>query len=312
MKRCRVFKTKNIIPLFLNINYICRKLYNRHKMKVTIIYSSLLCSLCLLSLFSCKGHRSVDTPNDITFDTINTARIYHLDNDSTKPSCSLKINYIYPSAYSNEVVLAKMQSELNLMLFEDEALEKATPIEAVNEYAKAYIENYKEEAKTRFPDWQESGQTEDYFSFYKKIDTEILFDKGDILSYRASSVDDKGGAHSSSLYVNLVFDVNTGKVLTEDDIFALSYQEKLNTILKAYIVKQRNAKTIEELADLGYIGIEDLSSNNNFSVNENGISYVFNSGEYSAPSIGPIEVNLPYEEIKFLLKPDSPISHLYN
>jgi len=296
---------------FLNITIFVKN-FKQHKMKVTIFYSTLLSLLCLLSLFSCKGHRSVDTPNEIAFDTINAVRIYHLDNDSTKPSCSLKINYIYPSAYTDEVVLAKMQSELNLMLFEDETLEKATPIEAVNEYINAYIENYKSEAKSRFPDWEESEQTEDYFSFYKKIDTEILFDKGDILSYQASSLDDKGGAHSSSLYVYMVFDVNTGKVLTEDDIFAISYQEKLNTILKAYVVKQKNAKSIEELADLGYIGIEDLSSNNNFFVNEKGISYIFNSGEYSAPSIGAIKVDLPYEEIKFLLKQDSPISHLYN
>lgn len=280
-------------------------------MKITFFYSSLLSLLCLLS-FSCKGHRSGDASNDITFDTINVVKIYHLDNDSTNPSCSLKINYIYPSAYSDEAVLTKIQSELNLLLFEDETLDKATPKEAVDEYIKTYIENYKTETKTRFSDWQQSGLKDDYFSFYKKIDTEILFDKGDILSFQVSSIDDKGGTQSSSLFFNIVFDVNTGEALTEDDIFAISYQEKLNTILKAYIVKQKNAKSLEELADLGYIGIEDLSSNNNFSVNDKGISYIFNSGEYSAPSIGAIKVDLPYDEIKFLLKPNSPISHLYN
>lgn len=279
-----------------------------------VVYGG-ISSILLFSFFivSCKPTMTSETPNDVGYDTLSVIDIYHLDNDSTKPSCSLQVTYVYPKEYKNKEVLLQIQHELNFTIFEGEDYLSLTPQEAMDKYKKAYIENYKQDVVHRFPDWQESGETMDYFSYYKKINTSVVYDKGDILSYQIVSRDYKGGANSSTYYQNLVFDLKTGKRLTEEDIFVADYREELAKYFVADILKQNKVTTTQQLMeDLGFFGIEDIPFNNNFIVNEKGIIYTFNEGEIAPQSVGAITVKLPYDEIVSLLKAESPIAHFYN
>lgn len=260
--------------------------------------------------FSCETNKKSDTPNDIVYDSISVAKIYHLENDSTKPSCSLKIKYIYPVKYKNQEVLNKMQAELNFALMEDEKYEKFVPSDAVDKYVGDYIENYKQDASEQFPDWAESDDPEDYFSYYKTLETKVVFDRGGLLSYQIISMDYKGGANSSTSYRNTVINLKTGESIYEKDIYISDYKEFLNALLIKKIVEQNKVQNPEDLLMYGYWGIEDLTSSNNFSVDEKGITYIFNPGEYSAPTLGEIRVFLSYDEIRMVLKPESPISDL--
>jgi len=275
--------------------------------KLLILFSILLFTFALF--FSCKKDRPVNAPNEIVYDSILVAKIYHIDNDSTKPSCSLKINYIYPVEYADANILQKIQGELNFVMMEDEAYEKLSPKDAVERYVKDYIENYKRDAKEQFPDWEESGDTEDYFSYYKTLATKVLYDMSDILSYQISSMDYKGGANSSTAYRNVVIDIKTGNLLGEPDIFIPDFKKMLNPMLVRKIMEQNKVSKMEDLLEFGY-WVDDLTSNNNFYVDDKGITYIFNPLEYSTPSIGAIKIFLTYDEVSGILKPDSPISHL--
>lgn len=275
------------------------------------IFTQISLILLLLSvLFSCKtSNKENDTPNDIVYDSISVAEIYHLDNDSTKPSCSLNIKYRFPAEYPDAEILAKIQGELNFSLLEDEKYEKINPGDAVKKYIEDYIANYKKEAKERFSDWQASGDPEEFFSYYKVLDGYTVFDKGGLLSYQISSMDYKGGAGSVTMFRNIVFDLSTGNMVKEEDIFVPEYKNILNPLLTQKIIEQNNVKTAEDLLDLGY-WVEDLTSNNNFYVDDKGITYIFNPFEYSAATLGEIRIFLPYKEVNEILKRESPISDL--
>ncbi|WP_165024884.1 RsiV family protein [Dysgonomonas sp. ZJ279] len=268
---------------------------------------SILGVILLLSSCTKKGNHEA---NLIAFDTINVAKVYHLDNDSTKPSCSLKIDYIYPNQFENADVLAKIQQELNFIFMEGDVYETLTPVDAVNKYVNDYITNYKEEVESQFGNWEESGETEDYFSFYKTLSSEILFNEANILSYQIKMMDYKGGANSSTLYQNIVFDLNTGNVIKEQDIFSPNYKKLLNTLLINKIVAQNKVQKPEDLLEFGYYGIEDLTSNGNFYVDNKGITYIYNQREIAAPSLGEIRIFISYNEIENLLSENSPISVL--
>lgn len=263
---------------------------------------------CIIVLASCKKTQPTAVVNEVTFDTIQISDIYHLEGDSTKPSCSLKLNYIAPVKYADQDILDKMQKELNVLVFEDELLGSMSPQDAAKRFAKNYIENYKEEAQTRFPNWAESHETEDYFSFYKTIETVVLYNNSSLLSYQVSAMDYKGGANSYTAYKNAVIDLKTGKLLSEEDIFKSGYEKALNQILIDKIVSQNKAKKAEDLLELGFWGIEDLTSNGNFLIDSTKLTYIFSQGEYSAPSLGEIRVTIPYKEIYPILKEQSPIS----
>lgn len=280
-------------------------------MKMKAIFSRIiLFGILIGAFFSCETKKA-DSPNGVTYDSLSVSRIYHMDNDSTKPSCTVKIKYIFPVKYSDTGVLSKIQRELNYAILEDESYESLSPDSAVEKYASDYIKNYIDEAKVQFPDWSESDETEDYFSFYKSIESKVLYDKNKLLSYQVSTMDYKGGANSSTLYKNVVLDLKTGNVVTEQDIFIPEYKKVLNAMLTSKIAEQNNVKKAEELLEFGYWGIEDITSNNNFYLDDNGLTYIFNQGEYSAPSLGKIQVPFSFEELSAILKPDSPISFLF-
>lgn len=278
-------------------------------MKNLFAGTSLFVIICLILSTSCQNSgKSVGASNNLAFDTVSIVDVYHLDNDSTKPSCSLKINYITPSVYSDTAVLAKIQSELNNVAFESNDYEHISPADAAKKYTADYIESYKSDVKRMFADWQESGETEDYFSYYKTIDSEVLYDLSGILSYQVKSMDYKGGANSYTEYRNVVFDLKTGERLHEKDIFVAEYKKILDPLLLQKLYDQNKVNTVEELYEIGYSRIEDFTSNDNFWINEKGITYIFSQGDYSTPSIGEIKVFFAYGEIKHILKDESPIS----
>lgn len=260
--------------------------------------------------FSACENKKTDAPNNIVYDSITVSKIYHLENDSTKPSCSVKIKFVFPSQYQDTTILTKIQREFNYALMENESYESLSPANAVDKFITDYIANYKEAAKVQFPDWATSEETDDYFSFYKTMNSEVLFDQGGIISYQTSSMDFKGGANSSTFYKNVIIDLKTGDIVTEKDIFIPEYKKLLNAMLTDKIVAQNNVKKAEDLLEFGYWGIEDIASNNNFSIDSKGITYLFNQGEYSAPSLGTIKVPFTFSELSPILKENSPISPL--
>lgn len=275
-----------------------------------ILYKFVILVGVMLGLMtSCDGNTSGEV-NDITFDSISIAQTYHLDGDQTKPSCSLKVTFLFPTVYANADVLAKLQQELNYVFFEDEAYQNLTPAAAVEQYAKDYIENYKADAKVQFQDWEESGADQEYFSYYKTLEGSIVFNKSNIITYQIMSMDYKGGANSATAYRNITFDLATGNELDEKDIFIADYKKPLTEILFNKIAKKFNAKTSDELYDLGFWGIEDLEPNNNFLVDEKGITYIINQGDGTAPKLGETRIEISYSEILDLLKEDSPIAAL--
>lgn len=278
-------------------------------MKILSSYLGLFVLVPLL-FFACNGsNQQINKPNEITHDTLRIARKYHLDNDSMKPYCSLDIEYIYPTKYANQDVLSKLQQELSSLLMEDATYAQLNVENALNKYIDDYIKNYKQEIELYHSHIEEDGDaTEGYFSFTKTLKDNIIFNQDNLIVYQITAVDSKSNTDTLTTYYNLVVNLANGNRITEEDIFKPEYKKALNSILISKVVSQNNAHKPEDLFEMGYWGAEDIASNNNFSVDTKGITYIFNQGEYSAPRLGRIVVFLPYHEIAHLLKENSPIS----
>jgi len=248
--------------------------------------------------------------NDIAWNTAQADTIYYLENDKTKPSCSLELNYVYPQTFSDQEILSKIQREIALAFFESAKYTGLPAKQAANIYIEDYVANYRNEAGKFFAR-EKTSHVEDYYSFSKKIESTLIFSKANIISYQAKSYDDKGGANSSRMYKNLVLDLSTGQPITEYDIFLPEYKHALNKILTDKIIAQSNVQTMDSLLDLGYWCVEDLDSNNNFFVNEEGITYIYNEGECAAPSIGAIIVPISFTELREILNEESILSSLF-
>lgn len=269
--------------------------------------------LFLISVFvsSCNIGTKKTTDNDVTFDSISVDKTYHLLENPENPNCNLQINFTYPAKYDNKDILKKIQQQFVYSYFGD-GYENLSPEEATAKYTEDYLNNYKDLEDEYKAEVAKADETPvgAWFSYFEMSSDDIAYNKNDILSYTVNFENYTGGAHGAHSFTNHVIDMKTGNPIKEDDIFIEGFQEDLAQILIDRIAKQNTVENPKELENIGFFSIDEIFPNGNFLIDDNGITYTFNEYEIAAYVVGATNVHLPYEEIQYLLKKESPIAHL--
>ena len=269
--------------------------------------------LFLISVFvsGCNIGTKKTTDNDVTFDSISVDKTYHLLENLENPNCNLQINFTYPAKYDNKDILKKIQQQFVYSYFGD-GYENLSPEEATAKYTEDYLNNYKDLEDEYKAEVAKADETPvgAWFSYFEMSSNDIAYNKNDILSYTINFENYTGGAHGAHSFTNHVIDMKTGNLIKEDDIFIEGFQEDLAQILIDRIAKQNTVENPKELENIGFFSIDEIFPNGNFLIDDNGITYTFNEYEIAAYVVGATNVHLPYEEIQYLLKKESPIAHL--
>ncbi|MCD7971752.1 MAG: DUF3298 and DUF4163 domain-containing protein [Candidatus Azobacteroides sp.] len=271
--------------------------------------------LFIFLVTSCVKKESKIEENQIAFDSIRITAVEHLFGDTTKPNCNVDLKYTFPSEYKNENVLATLQKQFN-KIFLGEKYEDFSPVEAGEKFKTDYLNEYKNVEKEFIADQKRNEEEEvapaAWYSYYLIGDVTIHFNKGDILSTVFYTESYYGGAHGEKVYAYEVFNLNTGLPLKEKDIFVEGYEKELNTLILDNIAEQNEVGSAEELIELGYFGALELTSNDNFIIDEHGLTYVYNEYEIAPYVLGATQVFIPYSKLKLILKQNSPVSKFYN
>jgi len=270
------------------------------------ISTAFISSLFLL-LACCTGCKKTNTitNNDIAFDSIQIHEVYHLFNDTAKPSCDLQINFIYPVKFGDEKALNNLQALFVSKYFGDNFIGK-TPAEAARSYTEEYLKSYKE-VEEEYNENEEISQT---FSYYENSFNSIHFNKGGILACMVFFENYMGGAHGSHQLYGYSIDLNTGKLISDKDIFYENCMDKVADIIVNKLMEQNNLTDRKELEDSGYTDIEKIVPNDNFLIDEQGITYIYNEYEIAPYFIGKTKIFLPYNEISLFIKPESAVKTL--
>ncbi|MDR1919862.1 MAG: DUF3298 and DUF4163 domain-containing protein [Tannerellaceae bacterium] len=270
-------------------------------------------------LAGCTPRTKTVSKNNVEWDSIHIEKTYHLQDDPNNPSCNLQIHFIFPFKYENKEVLEAIQRHFLRSSFGD-SYENLTPGGAVERYVELYLDDYKS-LESDFLAEKEKGHKHEeheheyeasnsWFSYYEELENEILYDKNDILCYSVSYEKYTGGAHGSHACYKHVIDLATGLEIKEKDIFTEGYQEPLAEILVNKIAEKNRLKNAKELEEIGFFSIDEIYPNDNFSIDDTGLTYYFNEYEIAAYVIGMTQVHLPYGEIKHLLREDNKIALL--
>lgn len=280
-------------------------------MKTYLRESTLACLLLGLIATGCDMGTKKAAENDIRFDSITVEKIYHLLDNPDNPNCDLEIKFVYPQAYADEAILEKLRKQFVVSYF-GEDYEDLSPEEATRRYTDDYLSAYKDLEEDYKDDLANADKRPvgAWYSYYEMSSNTIAFNQADIISYTVSFENYTGGAHGAHAYNNHVLNLRTGRPITEEEIFVEDYQDSLARILVDRIARQNNLTDIKELEDIGFFNVDEIYPNGNFLVDEEGITYSFNEYEIAAYVVGVTNVRLPYQDIRHLLKDESPIAHL--
>jgi hypothetical protein len=272
------------------------------------ISALVVASLCLVG---CQTNTKTSVENDITFDSIQVEKVYHLFDNPDNPNCNFQLKFTYPVKVENSKLLPDIQKQFVENYFGEE-YEDLSPKEAVAKYTDDYLASYKEleEYYQEEVNQSEGKPTASWFSYYEMSENEIRYNKNDILSYSINFTNYTGGAHGAHSTNYHVIDLKTGKAITEEAIFVEDYEEQLAQILVDKIAELNDVQDAKELENIGFFSIDEIFPNDNFFIDETGLTYAFNEYEIAAYVVGLIEVHIPFHEIEFLLKKESPIAHL--
>ncbi|MDO4755898.1 MAG: DUF3298 domain-containing protein [Parabacteroides sp.] len=266
----------------------------------------------ILFVTSCHTKSKQTVENNIQFESLQVDKTYHLLEQSNNPNCNLQLTFTFPKDFQDKEILKKLQKAFVSSYF-GEKYEDLSPEEASNQYAKDYIEAYKELEQDFKEEQKKQGDSpiDSWYSYYEMASNEITFNQNNLISYTIYFENYTGGAHGSHSCTNHVINLQTGNPITEEDIFVENFQDDLAQILVNTIVKQREVEQAKDLENIGYFSIDEIFPNGNFFIDEKGITYTFNEYEIAAYVVGITQVFLPFNEISFLLKQDSPIATLF-
>lgn len=118
----------------------------------------------------------------------------------------------------------------------------------------------------------------------------VLYCDSNILSYQRELYTYAGGAHGMNTKTNYVFDIKTGKRLTEEDIFGQGFERKIGKLLdeKANTLRSKSIlPTEDEFYNDWYI-----KPNGNFALTDSSIIYTFNPYEIAPYCFGIIDIEI--------------------
>ena len=305
--RDRTFFFPHFYCAFILLSYLWESIFNFSFMKKYFPIPLIIILWIGLSLWSCNQPLSQKEKSSATFDSIHVEKTYHLLENPEYPNCNLVLQFTYPTACENEAILPLVQKQFIVTFFGDE-YEQLTPQEAINHYTEDYLANYKELEETFRKDLEANEKPGAWYSYYEMASNAIEYNKNNFVSYTVSFENYTGGAHGSHSFTNFTIDMNTGKRITEEDLFTEEYQDTLAGLLVAEIAKKNNITDSKDLENIGYFSVDEIYPNNNFYIDDTGITYTFNEYEIAAYALGATEVHLTFDQIKMLLKEGNPIA----
>lgn len=269
-------------------------------------YVSLLAIILSTSsfLFSCGDKMNKNT-GALEFDSIQIDTTAHLFGDTSKPACSLIINFAYPVKSSDE----KLKDSLVAFFISNcfgEGYIGEKPVEAVKEYTENYITEYRHDLEPMFledeKNKEDGASVEAWYSYYKGIESHVQSYEKNLLTYRIDYNEYTGGAHGIYMTTYLNIDLIRLRPLRLDDIFVSGSKEALADLIRNQLMADNNVTTPDELEDLGYGSTGEIAPTENFYLDKEGITFYYNVYDITPYAMGPVQVKLPYEMIEHLRK----------
>ncbi|MDD3560446.1 MAG: DUF3298 domain-containing protein [Petrimonas mucosa] len=257
-------------------------------------------------LFSCK--KSAKVPAPIVYDSIVVKKQIPMfeTNDTTLPFADVKVSFIYPEEFGSKEDLARLQQIFIGTFFQNLQLDSLAPQAAVEAYLSGYMEEYRSlaesynEEKKRFA----GDEAPLWYWYYMYNTNKVVFQNDLLLSYAVEYSDYTGGAHGSHQITYTNIDLGELVTISEEDIFLPDYEKSLGMIITSRLMMQYNVTEPDSLINHGFFDPKEIAPNNNFWLDDKGIHYAFNQYEIAPYSMGVIDVDIPYEDLGPILKPE--------
>lgn len=244
--------------------------------------------------FSCQGTAEREGTE---FRTLHVTETIAMDNSTKAPACTISLQI---DSLNDTTSTAR---NINMTIAEQAFGNRMSSIaQAADSFCKANAGHYKKDFGELYKADVTHGIRPDWYNHSYKIQTEQTQGRASLICYRITARRYEGGARETEeiRYVN--FDRKTGKVATLDDLFKPTYKAMLPSLLQSAIQERFGCKDMEELHAHGILRLTPVYVPENYRMGPEVITFLYNAGEIASYDTGSIAVDIPYDQLKTLLK----------
>lgn len=259
-----------------------------------------------LSILSCVllvSLGNVGCSNELEFVRKTVIDSVSLSEDSSVPTCSYSIDFMYARAGKSDQITERINTYLVEAVF---SIENLSPAEAVDSFANRFIADYRRDVSPFYlVDKQSPNHSlRGWYNYETNISTSVNTSYGgDVLNYQVEEESYLGGAHGNYRAKWINFRKEDGTVISLDEIMQIGYQSKLTELLIKALEEKCNVNSIEELREKGYLNWSEMFPSPNFFIKDDGIDFLYNPYEIAPWSMGRTELTISNKKLKRLLKP---------
>ncbi|WP_432711962.1 DUF3298 domain-containing protein [Pedobacter sp.] len=138
-------------------------------------------------------------------------------------------------------------------------------------------------------------------TWFKEVTVTVMPQRKNYLGLKYFFIEYAGGAHPNSAIIFKNYDPKTFKEITLDELIPAAKQTQLKAVAEKIFRAQEKLGPTESLADKYFFDKGIYTLNNNFTITDQGLKFLYNSYEIKPYSEGVTELLIPYSAIKDLL-----------
>lgn len=137
-----------------------------------------------------------------------------------------------------------------------------------------------------------------------------VYNKNGVVTFERVDVVKKNDKVSSVTHRYYSFDVESMTYIDVNRLFSEDAITDVCQMLQQQLLAQNNAKGNEQLNDLGYFNVENLTVTRNFYFDDNGVTWSFLPNELAVEAVGEPKITIPYGDLSECLCENSIIERL--
>lgn len=249
---------------------------------------------CTLLLSACGG----DSEMEADFIKTTATKTVTITNEQGAPGCSVQIELDCAQQSLGE----KATNINNAVVKRILDMDSLTMQQAVDSFANSYTRNYQENFAPLYREDRNDPDKRSWYEYHYNINGTARAGRDGVIVYNAVIDYYEGGVHGIHQQLILNFDRQTGRQLSLADVFVPGYVQPLNSILLKALLEKTGTKTADELRNKGYLYARDMFAPENFALDKEAVSFIYNSYEIAPYSEGLIELTIPYSDLEDILK----------
>lgn len=137
-----------------------------------------------------------------------------------------------------------------------------------------------------------------------------IYNKNGVVTFERVDVVKKNDKVTSITHRYYSFDVETQTFIDVNRLFRDDAVADVCQLLRQQLLTQNNATGNEQLNDMGYFNVENITVSRNFFFDDNGVTWSYLPNELAVEAVGEPRITIPYNQLESFLTDDSIIERL--